>query len=638
MSTFSPDSRRTVGRCALGVALLAALASCSTSSGGGGSSGVFIGSACNAGTQKETCSGTARLVCASNVWTLVLACGAGEKCLSSPAADGKGLDTACVAFAGGSDVSADGTTADSSGDVAAQDAGGSDAVAVDTIESDVADVGEKDIFMPDAGACVNGKACNDGDGCTTGDTCVGTVCKGKAKNCDDGDACTADSCQNGGCVHTAVSCADGTSMDKAIPLSSTQSVADALATTGVSRWFQFNGQAGDFVYIAIQSAQAQAGFDPSVIDSNFTLYTPDQQPYAMNDDVLDGGTADSGLFTKLPQAGTYYIEVSECWTWKNATPGLQILCGGTPDKTDTAFQMIFIDLQTNPQPEFQHENEGNGSIGSATPIAYTKDSTGNYFLEALLGDLSTGSDVDYFGIAVPADVKVPAGRLSIGVGLQPGTVNGDGSPLEGITATLFDASTAQTIAKLDLGVYELRVPVQNQDTGAKYALKIQHNGSSFTTNDWYVLQQTMGGSNPVEVGEAINNTLAGAQLLVKDANSSTSSSANFFIGGDIINNGSDVDYFAMSVPSGMTKVTVSCGSKYMGSGVLDFAVQIFTNSGTDLSGGAQVESGGSINVKNLSIPFGTSKVVLKLAASGQDASVSGTFYECGIYMTPVATP
>ena len=327
----------------------------------------------------------------------------------------------------------------------------------------------------------------------------------------------------------------------------------------------------------------------------------------------------------------------ECWTWANANPGLNILCGGTADKTDTAFQILYDDMASDPLPGTQMESEPNNTIGSATLVAYAKSSSGSYFVEDLLGALDTGLDKDVFGITVPTDVKVSAGRLSLGFTLVPATVNGDGSLLESITGSLLDADTNAVIAKLDMGVYEMIVPVQDDNSGKKYAFKIEHNASGFTTGDWYVIQQTMGGSNPVEVGEAINNTLAGAQILIKDANS-TASDAKFYIAGDIIDSGADVDYFAISVPSGMKYVTVNCSSKYMGSGVQGFAAQILTNSGADLSGGPQAENGASIQLKNLSIPFGTSKLTVKLSASGQDSTVTGAFHECGFDLTSVAAP
>lgn len=606
----------------LGWALVVLATACtSTSGGGGGAAGVTIGGPCNSATQKELCNGTARLACTANVWTILATCPTGQKCVVTPAADGKGMQSGCLDSGGNGDA----VSGDATADVPAMD------VAPDTSE-----VIGTDAIATDDGACTNGQPCDDGDGCTQSDTCTGGVCHGKAKNCDDSDPCTADSCSGGSCQHAPISCNDGASMATAVPLTSNKAQADSLVPTGGSRWFQFDGSAGDFVLLATQTAQVANQYDDTIIDTVITLYDPDQQPVAMNDDSLGSATPDSELWSKLAKTGTYYVEVSECWTWVAANPGAQITCGGTANKSDTQFSVYYDDVQVDPLPGVAFESESNNTLANANLLAYVKANTGLYFAEMLLGDLGNGADKDYYGFSVPTDVKVSQGRLTAGFSLLPAGAMGDGSPLTGVTATLVNATNNQVLAVLDLDGNDLRVPVQNKGSGASYAVLIQHNSSSYTTQDWYVVQHTLGGSNPMETSEAQNNAFSGAESL--KAASSTAQAVDYFIGGDIIDGGADVDYFSVNVPSGMTKITVSCGSKYMGSGVVDFAVQVFTAGNAEMTGGPQVESSSAISLKNLAIPYPSSKLILKLSAGGQSSGIAGTFYECGVHLTAVAAP
>ncbi len=421
-----------------------------------------------------------------------------------------------------------------------------------------------------------------------------------------------------------------------MPLTSSKSASDSLASTGASRWFQFDGNAGDFIVLATQTAQVANQYDPTIIDTVITLYGPDQQPIAMNDDALNSVTPDSELWSKLAQSGTYYVQVSECWTWAAANPGTPINCGGTPTKSNTQFGLFFDSLQINPLPGVAFDTEPNNSTNTANLLSYAKASAGGYYMEMLLGDLMTTADKDVYAFAIPNDVPVSQGRLTAGFSLLPGGQSGDGSPLMEVTASVVNVQTGAVLAMVDIGNNDLRVPVQALSTGAKYALVLQHNSSGFTAQDWYVVEHSLGGSNPLETNESGNNSFAGAEFL--QASSSNAQAVDFFFGGDIISGGADVDYFYVNVPSGMTKISVSCGSKYMGSGVLDFAVQLFNSANTDLSGGPQMETSSSIILKNLAIPVSANKIIVKLSASGQSASVTGTFYECGVHLTAVAAP
>ncbi len=613
--------------CLLIFCSLGALACGTTAAGGGGGGGATIGAPCNSTLQKELCSGTARLACTNNVWTILTTCATGQRCVTVAAADGKGMQSGCI-DSGGDTISSGDVLSDSTSDGSSDIGSGTDALAgTDASGSDVADSG--------GGGCVNGNSCDDGDPCTTGDKCVGATCTGSAKNCDDADPCTADSCSGGTCQHTTIACSDGSTMDQAKTLIGGQAQADTLAPTGTARWFRFDGIAGNYILLATQTKQPANAYDPTIIDTVLTLYGPDQTPMAMNDDGWNLGTPDSELWTRLPQSGSYWVKVEECWTYAAANPGKSITCGGTAAKSDTAYTLYYDDCTATPLPGTQPELEANNVLASATPFSYVTASTGSYYPEALFGALGTGSDTDFFSFTVPNDVAFTQGRLTVTFSQPPGGSTGDGSPLSPVTAKLVNGTTGSVIASLVLDGKDMRVPVKTAAAGGKYALSLSHSDASFTANDWYVVESTLGGSNPIETNDALNNQITGAQGLTA-VNSSTSG-ADFFIGGDITGGGTDVDYFAIQVPMGMSYLTLSCAAAAIGSGLGEFSVEVLTSAGDDLSGGAQIEAGSAIFIQNLSIPAGQT-VMLLLRATSQQPGISGTYYECGAHVAASATP
>ncbi len=571
------------------------------------------------------------MACNANVWVFIENCGAGLKCTVTPSTDGKGTPSACVSSTVGVDASGDGAPSNSDVGAGTDAAEATDVLAgTDAMNVDLA----PDVY--DAGGCVNGTPCDDGDGCTVGDKCLKGSCVGSPKSCDDGDSCTVDACQDGACAHTPGDCADGSSLDKALPLTLGTETKDSLAATGTSRWFKFDGSGNAFVFLATQTAQIAGQYDDTIIDTMLTIYGPDQQQLAFNDDGLNFGSTDSGLWTKLSQSGTYYVEVQECWTWLEAHPSSPVVCGGVADKNDTSFSLIVVDQSVSPLTGAVEEVESNSTISSATPLAFVAQSAGVYFQEELLGSLSSGPDVDYYAFTVPDDLKFSQGRLTASVSFQPGGVGGDGSPLTALKATVYDADTNLVLGRLNLNGNDLRVPVQAAASGKSYALRLEHDGGAFTSFDWYAVELSLGGSNPVETNESGNNVQSGAQNLV--AGSSSTSAVDYFVGGDIIGGGTDVDWFVVSVPSGMKKFTVSCGSKFMGSGVVSFKAQVMSASGADLSAGGLAENTSALLIKNLSVPSGATKLYLKLTATGQDATNMGTFYECGLHLSASALP
>jgi hypothetical protein len=172
-------------------------------------------------------------------------------------------------------------------------------------------------------------------------------------------------------------------------------------------------------------------------------------------------------------------------------------------------------------------------------------------------------------------------------------------------------------------VEELSAPME-LDTD--YLLTIRRNGGTAGANDFYFLLHYGGGSNPLET-EDNNDTLATAQALTFEKDTT-----NAFVEGDL--GAGDVDYFSVDVPATGKKVSLFCGARTSGSGLQDLRAALVGADDSDISGGTAVETATKgIEVKDVAVPQGASKLYLRLNAMGQVPGVTGSYYRCGVIFT-----
>lgn len=472
-------------------------------------------------------------------------------------------------------------------------------------------------------------SCDDKDACTSGDTCKAGVCAGVAKICNDNDACTTDSCSSGVCKFIKDSnCGDGSTIDSALQLNDKQPLDDTLNPTGTIKWFKFDGKAGDFVLISTATDQKNNPFNPDTIDTVVQLYDPQKKPYALNDDSQARQDNDSELWTMLPSTGTYYVQVSECATYLAANPGLIGTCADPVDKTAADFKIYLQNFTLVPAASVIHEGEPNDKTTQSTKIVYEKAPSGNYYLNILYGKLAAAGDIDWFSFALPLDTKVGAGtRANADITSFTGGVDGDGSLLQDWQVVVVAADNpVQLLAKCDLTTGDLSLPVT---LGKTYYAAFSHAKAKTTANDFYIASHSGTGSNPLEQNEVGNNLLSGAEKLVVSG-----TKPNYYIAGDLINAGKDIDHFSMQVPLNTSKFSVYCASASSGSGLVDLAVNMLQTTGAALVGGTGVESGKILEVKDVAVPPGVKTVILRLSAAGQAPDVSGAFYQCGVAFAP----
>src|SRR5262249_28423132 len=131
------------------------------------------------------------------------------------------------------------------------------------------------------------------------------------------------------------------------------------------------------------------------------------------------------------------------------------------------------------------------------------------------------------------------------------------------------------------------------------------------------------GDNPPEMGDPMNDTLAGAEALTMQ------DLGNGFRGGFILSDLplGDVDYFSFDVMP-MEHISAVCSSASSGSGIRDLLIE--TRARMDSSIGMQNEVlPNTAFIQDLTVPS-TGTYYLRLSRGAQDPQVTGHFARCAV--------
>jgi hypothetical protein len=162
-------------------------------------------------------------------------------------------------------------------------------------------------------------------------------------------------------------------------------------------------------------------------------------------------------------------------------------------------------------------------------------------------------------------------------------------------------------------------------------------GSVVPTKSFYIIDHHAG---PWEYGqpEAEGPTGSGQNDTAATAESVSSPggvTGGFFVDGNLSAPG-DVDWYAMSVPTGVTKAYLYCSCARAGSGLRGFTGELFDAAGATSLGKVGPETWppkSDLSGANGGYPIGTNtKLTLKIGASFQDPNVKGTYYHCSVSM------
>jgi cysteine-rich repeat protein len=429
--------------------------------------------------------------------------------------------------------------------------------------------------------CQNEGGARCGDGVVSGD-----------EECDDGNTIPGDGCDNR-CNSEDV--ADNNDTRETAQIIEGNQVEGVIATPGDVDWYRFDAEEGDWV---AAWTSANPDDDSTKIDTVITLYDADGNQIAENDDAHPRRNTDSQLLTRLPGAGTYYMQVQEWSSWQNET------AEGQRDYTYT-LSINVLSTEEIGGGVIYAEEAGNDAE-SATPLEAEKS--------MILGGFDDGADVDLFSFSVEDAEKVhfkaqlmPTGTDGYGStasGSRMWITNGDGA----VVARITHAGKMDEVSPGGLAIGD-------------YLLWIARGEGGAGSNDFYAMKFGLVGDNPQEISED-NATLELAQQLESNVQGESTS---YFI---LANMGmDDVDYFGFELAEGLA-VSVACGSASGGSGVLGFRAEL-RNASDEVIGG-QVEGDEGILIAQID-GQAAGTYYLRLSSTGQSEEVSGSWARCGVH-------
>jgi hypothetical protein len=435
----------------------------------------------------------------------------------------------------------------------------------------------------------------------------------------------------------------GTALD--ITVNGQQPTAGTLADAATKDFYKFSGKAGDrltFITRAQGLVQGNTGDDNTIIDTVITLYDANKTAIAQDDDAWPRFGRDSQLFTILPADGEYYVSVEDC----NSAFGGQN-CAPANGLQTFDYQLDVATTDKLVAPEVWAGASQDGTTAKAVSVAYAVpqgQKPGNYGLYIFDGAFKAAGETHVFSFTPPKDTVVDASqRARAELWVQPiSAKNGDGSTAN-VKVWVADSAAPQTmIAMVDQNNYsdgdnqtngpiDLSVPVTLDH---QYFVFVQSTAAKSTpATDFYFAEHFVGsfhyGQLEAEKAQGANDTVATAETLTTPAQATPGA---FFVDGDILKagQGGDVDVYAMDVPAGSNKVDLFCSAQRAGSGLRSLQVSVLGTDGkTGMASGTEA-AGTDMNVIGKTVPGGTTKAYLQVAADSQDANVTGTYYHCTV--------
>lgn len=484
-------------------------------------------------------------------------------------------------------------------------------------------------------------ACSDGDGGGGGTTTDAGVADAGADTGADNDAgpaedsgpedtgsTTAQDTANGPQdTGKPVSTSKHNSFGTALPLTmGAESTEETISPVGELDYFTFEGAKGDAVVIGV-AAQTTA-FDKNTIDTVITVFDSDEKQIAENDDPLPRNTNDSQVMMILPKDGTYYVVVTECWTWV-ANKGISASCAEPQDKPLADYKVFVGKFNASLAHVVEDAEKGN-THAEATKGGYGKPENGNgYFVTRIYGTFSDDKDVDWYSFTPPADIDTSKSQLTASFEAHPHGKDGNGatSATGWGALSMADAPTA-TIAKVDFA--KKGSDIWSAVTGGKqYLLSVKHPGTSLGSNDFYFISHQVRGDNPLEKKDETNGDPKTAEALTESMTSGNL--PGFFISGTIAEAGKDLDHYEITIPAGYetAKISTFCTAQRSGSGLRSMTIRLLKADGSEISGAKWVEDD-TTDASIKDIPVNNEKtMILKIEAAEQAKDVSSNYYRCG---------
>jgi hypothetical protein len=433
---------------------------------------------------------------------------------------------------------------------------------------------------------------------------------------------------------------------KAIGIDATAYTNGTLTNPMTSKdFYKFEGTAGQRIAVAtIAKGEQDDPFDNTYLDLVVTVYDSTKTAIATQDDPWPRTSNDPQLYTVLPSAGTYYVEVQECSQAYGSS-----VCSDPALITNKTYQVaIFtIDNLGPPTPALEGATDQDGTSGNAIALTFNSAGTvdagigGNqYYRHIIGGGLQSGSDIDVFSFTLPADSLIidATYRPTVSFYLQvPGVTSGDGST-SNMKAWIVDSTDSSIIASVDQANYgedfaadngpaEISVPVQ---LNHQYFLYVQNGGTAGARDFYYLMRDDDNYFGPIETANVTNDVLATPETMATQADADGSDW--YGVSGNI-NTAGDVDHYSFALNSGLTHINVVCGAQRIGSGLRGFKATLMKTDGTPVASGSVTEVANTdMILKQIPVPASTTSLILKVEAASQDATVTSTNYRCQVHV------
>ena len=422
-----------------------------------------------------------------------------------------------------------------------------------------------------------------------------------------------------------------------IPLDSATNARGTLVDVGTTKdYYTFQGTAGDrLVIVANAQSLAPMGTDQAtVVDTVVTLYDAAMTQIAQNDDAWPRQGTDSELFVILPTTGTYYVTVGGCQS--AFTTG----CGDAAMVTMRNYE-VFVAHTSMLVAHEVNATTANATSATAAHVAYAVPMggmTGAYGTVTLDGTFATAGATQVFAFTPPVDTRVDAGqRAHAEFWVQGNTTAGDGSTAgthiwvtgtDGTTIVAEETSTDYATGGAAGDPPHLSVPVT---LGQQYYLFVQSTATtSAGATDYYFITHFVGafyyGTAEAESAPGANDTIATATALTTPA---MAGAGLYFVDGDLAS-ATDQDWFTIALPTGTTQFALTCEAQRVGSGVRGLTASLATMDGTVLTGSTITETAldAAATAAPVTIPAGTTHLLIHVHAASQSATNTGTYYSC----------
>lgn len=415
----------------------------------------------------------------------------------------------------------------------------------------------------------------------------------------------------------------GTSCANAIPAVLGDSPMGKIDVAGKKVFYKFSADAGQWLDLKTTANPNDA---VNTLDTALTLFdATGATKLASDDDAYPRLSTDSELYYRVATASTFCLTVEDWSSWAGKPPVAPATNTYTLALRSVAPAATTSNMDTEPNDTAAAAQTGKLAMGTG------------FALGILYGDLASGADVDVYKFTIPA------GLDSLTIELQPLGVpsgvgsNGYGSGLDRVSVKVMQTNGtvigAWTTSSSSYATTpdSINVPVTTGDV----LVSIERpTGSTATANDFYVSTISFSTDNPLEMMDATNGTLAGAEPLALTVDTTDPKIKRAYLLGTI--GTADTDFYSVAVTANDV-VSLSCGALRTGSG-LTATYEMEDAAGTALqteteTATADIYWGTAPGASKTPVTAtATGNLLLKVTGT-QDATITGNWYRCGLVVT-----